>query len=133
MTEKVRKELVLPGKTPGLFCDAVVYGDLLFTSGTAPRNPDGTIFAPGDGPAQARYLFETLEKVLAMTESTFQDVLKMTIYLRNMEDRLKINPLRQEFFQGARPASTVVEISALAHPDMMVEIELVAIARKCPQ
>ncbi|MEA4891638.1 MAG: RidA family protein [Peptococcaceae bacterium] len=133
MTEKRRMELVLPGKTPGLFCDAVVYGELLFTSGTAPRNFDGTIFAPGDSQAQARYLFETLEKVLAMVGSTFRDVLKMTIYLRNMEDRLKINPLRQEFFNGARPASTVVEVSALAHPDMMVEIEMVAVARKYPE
>jgi len=52
--------------------------------------------------------------VLAMADSSFQDIVRMIIYVRNMEDRMKINPLREEFFKGARPASTVVEVEVVA-------------------
>lgn len=123
-----RKELVLPGKTAALFCDAVQYGDFIFTSGIVARNPDSTVFAPGDAEAQTRFIFRNISDILALADSSFQDIVKMTIYVRNMEDRLKINPIREEFFKGARPASTVVEVSKLAHPDLMVEVEVVAVA-----
>jgi enamine deaminase RidA (YjgF/YER057c/UK114 family) len=54
-----------------------------------------------------------------------KDVLKVTVYLTNVNDRTAINPVRQEFFGDARPASTLIEVSALADPDMLVEIEAV--------
>lgn len=123
-----RKELVLPGKAPALFCDAVQYGDLIFTSGLVARNPDSTVYAPGDVTAQTRYIFDNLNKILALGGSSFQDIIRIVFYVRNMEDRLKINPLREEYFKGVRPASTVVEVSKLAHPDLLVEVEVVAIA-----
>ena len=129
MSEPKRIEWTLPGKSPALFCDAVQYGGLLFTSGLVARNPDGSIYCPGNTEAQARFIFENLTSVLAMVGAGCPDVIKMTIFLRDMEDRIKINPLRVEFFQGVRPASTVVEISRLAHPDMMLEIEFVAAVR----
>lgn len=126
MTKAERKEWVLPGKKAALFCDAVQYNGLLFTSGLVARNADGSVYCPGDGEAQARFIFENLKNTLALAGAGFRDVIKLTIYLRDMEDRIKINPLREEYFQGTRPASTVVEVSMLAHPDLMVEMEVVA-------
>jgi 2-iminobutanoate/2-iminopropanoate deaminase len=123
-----RKELVLPGKTPALFCDAVQYGDLIFTSGLVARNPDSSVHAPGDVVAQTRYIFDNLKNILALGGSSFQNIIRIVFYVRNMEDRLKINPLREEYFKGVRPASTVIEVSKLAHPDLLVEVEVVAIA-----
>ena len=55
----------------------------------------------------------------------FGDVLKVTVFLKNIDDRARINPVRQEFFGTARPASTLVEISRLVRPDLLVEIEAV--------
>lgn len=126
MVEITRRELVLPGKNPGLFCDAVLYKDLVFTSGTVARDLEGKVVAPGDVEAQTRYIFDNIRKVLEMAGSTLENTLKMTVYLRNMEDRVKINPIRQEYFKACRPASTVVEVSKLAHQDLLVEIEIIA-------
>lgn len=123
-----RKELVLPGKTPALFCDAIQCGDFVFTSGMVARNADSSVHAPGDAAAQTKFIFDNITEVLAMADSSFQDIVRMTIYVRNMEDRLKINPIREAYFKGARPASTVVEVSKLAHPDLMVEVEVIALA-----
>lgn len=126
MVEMGRKELVLPGKNPGLFCDAVLYNGLVYTSGTVARDLEGKVVAPGDVEGQTRYIFNNLSKVLEMANTGLENTLKMTIYLRNMEDRTKINPIRQEFFKACRPASTVVEVSKLAHQDLLVEIEIIA-------
>ena len=54
------------------------------------------------------------------------DVLKVTVFLTDIGDRAAINPVRKEFFGDAKPASTLFEVSALAIPDMLVEIEAVA-------
>ena len=56
----------------------------------------------------------------------FDDVLKVTVFLRNMEHRVLINPVRQEVFGESRPASTLVEIAKLVDPEMLVEIEAIA-------
>lgn len=123
---KERSEIAILERKTGLFCDAVKYGDLLFTSGTVARNLNGEVVAPKDTESQTKYIFEKLKEVLELCGSSPQQVLKMTIFLRNMNDRLKINALRQEFFADSKPASTVVEVSKLVHEDLMVEIEMVA-------
>jgi reactive intermediate/imine deaminase len=128
MAKLERKELVLPGKSPALFCDAVQVGDMIYTSGMVARNPDSSVYAPGDAAAQTQYIFDNIAQVLALANSSFQDIVRITFYVRNMEDRLKINPIREAYFKGVRPASTVVEVSKLAHPDLLVEVEVVAIA-----
>ena len=67
-----------------------------------------------------------MEKCLTSVGLTFGDVLRVTVYLTDVEDRTLINPVRQEFFGSARPASTLIEVSKLALPGMKVEIEAIA-------
>ena len=57
--------------------------------------------------------------------SDFSDILKVTVFLTDISDRAKINPVRQEFFGSSRPASTLVGVSELALPGMKIEIEAV--------
>jgi len=128
--EKVRKELVLPGKTPGVFCDAVQYGDLIWTSGTAPRNIDGSIHSPGDVLEQTRYIFGNIRTLLEMVGSTPDDIIMMNIYLKDMNDRLKIADIRKEFTKNVKIASCAVQICELADPDMLIEASVVAVAHK---
>ena len=109
------------------YTDAVVAGDLLFVSGIAPMNGEGRLVGGDDVVAQARHVFEVMGRVLAAAGATPADVVKVTVYLTDVEDRPLINPVRQEFFGAARPASTLVEISRLPVPGARVEVEAVAL------
>ena len=60
-----------------------------------------------------------------LLKESFADILKVTVYLTDVNDREKINPVRQEFFGDARPASTLIGVAALAIPGMKVEIEAI--------
>ena len=73
--------------------------------------------------AQARQVFAIMERVLAAAGATPADVVKVTVYLLDIDDRPLINPVRQEFFGSTRPASTLVEVSRLAVPGARLEIE----------
>jgi len=108
------------------YTDAVRFGDLLFISGIVATDGDGNVVGKGDPVAQARKIFENMGRILATESCGFGDVLKVTVFLRNMEHRTLINPVRQEVFGETRPASTLVEIAKLVDPDMLVEIEAVA-------
>ena len=66
-----------------------------------------------------------MKKVLDAAGASFADVLKVTVFMTNIDDRPRINPVRQEFFGAARPASTLVEVSRLVRPDLLVEVEAV--------
>ena len=75
---------------------------------------------------QARAVFSNLEAVLAAGGASFADVVKVTIFLTDVDDRPRINPLRQEVFGATRPASTLVEVSRLAIEGAKIEIEAIA-------
>ena len=124
----MRAEIRLSGAAEPLshYTDAVRFGDLLFISGIAAIGPDGSVVAPGDVVAQTEFILHTMGAILTTAGASFADVLKVTVYLTNVEDRTKINPVRQKYFGSAKPASTLVEISKLVLPDLLVEIEAVA-------
>ncbi len=109
------------------FTDAVRAGDLLFVSGVVAVDTDGNLVGGDDAVAQARQVFENLRAVLAAAGCGFEDVVKITIFLTDVDDRARLNPLRQEAFGSARPASTLVEVPRLAVPGAKVEIEAVAV------
>jgi 2-iminobutanoate/2-iminopropanoate deaminase len=109
------------------FTDAVRAGDLLFVSGVVAVDAEGNLVGGDDVVAQTRQVLENLRRVLAAAGCGFEDVVKVTIFLTDVDDRPRINPLRQEVFGETRPASTLVEVSRLAVEGAMVEIEAVAL------
>ena len=121
-----RQEYMVEGLMPPIshYCDAVRWGDLLFVSGVAPVDAQGKVVSD-DPAAQTRQIFLNMKAMLDAAGASFADVLKVTVYLTDVEDRKKINPVRQEFFGAARPASTLIGVQALAIPGMKVEIEAV--------
>ena len=106
------------------YTDAVRFGNLLFVSGVAPLDEAGKL-VPGDVIEQARQVFVNLEKVLRAAHADFADVLKVTVFLTDVADRSKVNPVRQEYFGQAKPASTLIGVKELAVPGMKIEIEAV--------
>jgi 2-iminobutanoate/2-iminopropanoate deaminase len=123
-----RREVMVEGLAPPLshYADAVVAGDTLYVSGIVPVDGEGRIVGGDDVAAQARQVFAIMERVLRAAGASAADVVKVTVYLLDIDDRPKINPVRQEFFGSTRPASTLVEVSRLAVPGALLEIEAVA-------
>jgi reactive intermediate/imine deaminase len=123
----MKKEFMVEGLAPPIshYCDAVRFGDLLFVSGIPPTDAGGKVVGGEDVAAQARQVFLNMKLVLDAAGASFADVLKVTVYLLDVDDRAKINPVRKEFFGAARPASTLIGVKELAIPGMKVEIEAV--------
>jgi 2-iminobutanoate/2-iminopropanoate deaminase len=124
-----REEIRVPGLAEPIshYTDAVRAGDLLFVSGVVPVDGDGSLVRADDVVEQTRQVFANLAAVLAAAGATFADVVKVNVYLTDIADRVRINPVRQEIFGDVRPASTLVEVSALAVPGAKIEIEAVAL------
>ena len=129
--ESRRQEFLLAGLAPPIshYCDAVRWGDTLYISGIPPLDAAGRIVSD-DPAAQTRQVFENMKLILDAAGATFADVLKVTVYLTDVNDRTKINPVRQAYFGAARPASTLIGVNELAIPGMKVEIEAVVGLRK---
>jgi len=127
MPSPLRQELRVPGLGEPIshYTDAVRFGDLLFVSGIGPLAEDGSLVGRDDAAEQTRQIFRNMDKVLRAAVAGPADILKVTVYLTDIADRTRINPVRQQFFGAARPASTLVEVSKLAIPGMKVEIEAV--------
>ena len=122
-----RQEFRIEGLAAPLshYTDAVRFGDILFVSGLTAHNGEGKLIGGADAAAQTRQILANLKLVLDVAGATMADVLKVTVFLTDINDRAAINPVRQEFFGAAKPASTLIEVSKLALPEMKVEIEAV--------
>ena len=122
-----RREVMVEGLAEPIshYADAVVAGDTLYVSGIVPVDASGAVVGD-DVVAQARHVFAIMARVLAAAGATPADVVKVTVYLLDVDDRPLINPVRQEFFGDTRPASTLVEVSRLAVPGARLEIEAIA-------
>ena len=127
MPNPLRQEFRVPGLGEPIshYTDAVRFGDLLFVSGIGPLAEDGSLVGRDDAAEQTRQIFRNMDKVLRAAGAGPAYILKVTVYLTDIADRTRINPVRQQFFGMARPASTLVEVSKLAIPGMKVEIEAV--------
>jgi 2-iminobutanoate/2-iminopropanoate deaminase len=112
------------------YTDAVLAGGLLWISGLLGVDRDGTIVDAGDVVAQTEQVIRNFDLVLRAGGATFADVVKITVYLRRIDDREAVDTVRRRWFGDARPASTLVEISSLALRDALVEIDAVADVRK---
>ena len=121
----------MPGQPEPIshYTDAVRVGDLVFVSGCVPVDSEGRLVGDRDVVTQARQTLVNVGAVLAAAGCSFADVAKVTIFLTDIDDRPRINPVRQEFFGDARPASTLVEVSRLAIPGAKIEVEAVAVVR----
>lgn len=111
---------------PFRYSQATRIGDLIFVSGQAAVGPEGTVVGEGDFDAQAAQVFANLEAVLAAAGSSLRKVAKVNIYLTDMSYFPKVLELRDRHFVAPYPADTTVEVTALALPGLMIEIDVIA-------
>jgi enamine deaminase RidA (YjgF/YER057c/UK114 family) len=100
---------------------------ILFLSGQVAYTADGGVACRGDFKGQTRGAFEAIKALVESQGGTLANVIKITTYVTDMRYRMDWGSVRQEFFGTKGPASTLVEIASLAHPDWMVEIEAIAV------
>jgi reactive intermediate/imine deaminase len=114
----------------GVFSQATTIeatGRFVFVSGMTARRPDGSIAGVGDIREQTRQVCENVQAAVRAAGGTLADVCRVDVYVRNMEDFAKIHEIRAQYFTEPLPASTMVEVSKLAHPDYLIEINAIAV------
>jgi 2-iminobutanoate/2-iminopropanoate deaminase len=111
------------------YTDAVRAGNTIYVSGQGAIAEDGTLVGRGDVATQTRKVLDNMTLALAAAGATLDDVVKVTVYLANVDDRPKVNEVRKEYFKDNKPASTLIEISRFAIEGMLIEIEAIAVVR----
>jgi 2-iminobutanoate/2-iminopropanoate deaminase len=100
----------------------------VWISGQVSQNKDGSVVHKGDFAGQARQALANLKAMVEAAGGTIQDIVKVTTYLTDLRYREELARIRAEFFpDGKLPASTLIGVAGLADPDMLVEIEAVAV------
>jgi 2-iminobutanoate/2-iminopropanoate deaminase len=107
------------------YCHVTKAGNLVWVSGTVEMAADSSI--PVDVVEQFELAVSNLDACLKAAGAGAEHVVKVVVYLTTVADRTKINPVRQRYFGPHRPASTLIEVSALVLPELKVEIEAQAV------
>ena len=124
MGERVNFSTGTPWEPVVGYSRAVRVGSMVWVAGTTATGPDGLIVGRGDPAAQTRQVLENVKSALARAGARLDHVVRTRIYVRNVADWETIGRVHGQYFGQVRPAATLVEVSGLVDPDMLVEIEV---------
>ena len=126
------KEIIYTGKAPkpiGPYSQAVKAGGFLFGSGQIAIDPATGELVRGDIKAQTRRVMENIKAILESSGYTLKDVVKVTVFLKNIEDFKDFNEVYGEYFREGPPARTTVEVSRLPK-DVLIEVDFIAYSNR---
>jgi enamine deaminase RidA (YjgF/YER057c/UK114 family) len=117
-----------PWEVTAAYSRAVVVGDSCWVAGTTDAGPDGRSRHPGDVAAQARASFSIIETALAEAGFALADIVRVRLFVTDISRSPEVLAVLNELFASIRPAATLVEVSALIDPSLLIEIEVDAVA-----
>lgn len=123
MTERRRISSGGPWEAAAGYSRAIALGDTCWVAGTTDAGPDGTSRHPGDVAAQARAVFGIIESALADAGFSLADVVRTRMFVTDISRSAEISAIHGEVFGAIRPAATMVQVAALIHPSLLIEIE----------
>ena len=109
---------------------AVKIGNVIEVAGTTALNEEGNLVGPNDPYEQTRFIIAKIEKVLISAGSTLADIVRTRIFTTDISRWEEIGKAHGEFFREIKPASTMVEVSSLINPGILVEIEATVIIQE---
>ena len=127
MTDRRRISSGSPYEPKIGFSRAVRAGDTIYVSGTVAWGEDGQLIGEGDIYAQAKQAISNIEKALTQAGASLEHVVRTRIYVTDISRIDEVARAHGEAFGEIRPASSMIEVSALAEPQMLVEIEAIAV------
>ena len=101
-------------------------GELLFVSGLTSRDQDGNVIGEGDIKLQTETILKNMQRLLEQAGGRMSDIVKVTVFIRDMDQFDEIHEVRARYFELPYPASSMVEVSRLVSPEHLIEIEAVA-------
>jgi len=102
-------------------------GKTIYIAGQLGRDAEGNIVGPGDMRAQLEQTFKNLDACLKAASATWADVVKTNTFVTDLRAFFQCSDVRMRYFGAASPTSTTIQISGLAQPEAMVEIEMIAV------
>jgi len=111
---------------PKLWSNLIRAGDNLYVSGLTARNKDGVTIDGKDEYEQSKIIFSKMQHLLESADASMDDIAKLTIFVTRIDFNKDVWRAREEFFSGAFPACSLVEVKGLAKPEILVEIEGIA-------
>jgi enamine deaminase RidA (YjgF/YER057c/UK114 family) len=132
MSQSIERENIFPAGLPrptGHWTTVTTArpGKLVFISGLTAKNEQGELVGVGNIAAQTRQVCENLKSAMQAGGGTMADIVRIDVYIREMAGFKEIHEIRREFFGPNPPASTMVAVSAFTHPDMLIEINAIAV------
>lgn len=113
----------------GAYSQAILSQNIIFTSGQLPMDPETGEMLENDIEKQTKQSLDNLKAILNEANSDCNNILKTTIFLKDLDDFEKVNKIYSKYFDGAPPARSCIEVSKLPK-DSLIEIEAVALERK---
>ena len=102
-------------------------GKTIYIAGQVALDKDGNVVGAGDMKAQAEQVFKNLQAALTSAGAKFSDVVKMNTFITDMDKAPAVREVRARYFGDTTPASTLVQVVHLARPELMLEIEVIAV------
>jgi enamine deaminase RidA (YjgF/YER057c/UK114 family) len=117
----------VPEPPGGIYSNCLVVGDTVYIAGQTAGGPDGGVLGGDSMLEQTRHCFKKIKLLMQAAGATMADIVKMTIYVTDMSKRPEIGKARAEVFTGDFPCSTLIGVTALASPGLLVEVDVTAI------